>query len=54
MEELVTLPLKTVNEILSIFGNMTYNQVAQIVAKIQQEAKPVDVAPTDKEPATTI
>ena len=41
LPEFVKLPTKTVNEILSVFSQMPYNQVATIITKIQQEVQPI-------------
>jgi hypothetical protein len=41
LPERISLPTQTVNEILAIFSGMPYNQVANIIQKIQNEVQPV-------------
>ncbi len=55
LPENVSLPTELVNEILSVFSALPYNQVAQIISKIQQEAKPIEqVVPEMEQPTTEI
>lgn len=43
----VSLPTETVNEILSVFSQMPYREVANIIKKVQEEVQPV---PEEKSP----
>lgn len=47
--ERVSLSTAVVNEVLSIFGSMPFNQVNGIIQKIQQDVKPIiETAPETK------
>ena len=37
----VSLPTETINEILSVFSQMPYREVANIIQKVQQEVTPI-------------
>lgn len=54
LPERVSLPTATVNEILSVFSQMPYNQVAQLIVKIQSEVQPIMEDVVDKGASKTI
>lgn len=54
LPERVSLPTATVNEILSVFSQMPYNQVAQLIVKIQSEVQPIMEDVVDKGASRTI
>ena len=44
--ERITLSVEVMNKIMNVMGQLPYQQVAQLVQEIQQDAKKIE-APTD-------
>jgi hypothetical protein len=41
----ITLSLNTINQILAYLGTRPYQEVFQLIAEIQTEAKPKEISP---------
>ncbi len=41
-QEKVTIPVETLNKVLGILGSLPYQQVAGVVAEVQQQVQPIE------------